>query len=362
MTALVASPAIDAVARDHPVLPLLALVCVIANTSAAVLANTFAPRSQPWLVPLSLTVLGFLSVATTVAYGQPWWNVWILFAAAIGGVWQDRGGVLVVLAVPVSAALTLRGTGATGSEVQVLAVTVFLAGVANHVLVRLLTTVRELRLAQRELARRAVDEERERFSRDLHDLLGHTLSLVVVKAEAVRRLSQRDPEAAMRHTLDIESIGRQALVEVREAVDGYRRTSLAGEVARARLVLEAAGVAADLEVASTPLPQDVDEAFAWVVREGVTNVVRHAGARTCRLRVELRAATAWLELTDDGRGLGEESAHPGAGLTGLRQRLTAVGGELVATRSEEGFLLAATALVTGGEDGALPRSSAAERG
>jgi two-component system, NarL family, sensor histidine kinase DesK len=359
---LMIAPVADLAGRHDLVLPVLALLLLVAGTAGAVLGNTFAPAAPPWAVPASLGVLSFLAVATTIGYGQPWWNIWVVLAATAAGATRGRAGLVVAAAVPASASLVLWGTGASGAQVWVLALTAFLAGAANHVLVRLLQTIGELRVAQGELADRAVLEERERFSRDLHDLLGHTLSVVVVKAEAVRRLSHRDPEAAMRHTLDIETIGREALAEVRQAVDGYRRTTLAAEIAGAQVALEAAGIEAQLDPPETTLPPDVDEAFAWVVREGVTNVIRHSRARSCRLDIGTAPGAVRLELTDDGPGAQGDEARPGAGLEGLRQRLTTTRGDLVATRSVEGFRLVVTVPVGGA--GALPvtPSSVTEQG
>lgn len=339
LVALMIAPAVDVVDRADPVGG-IALVAFAAAAMAAVLSSAFPERAPTWLGPVGLGVMAFLAVVTSFAFGEAWFGTWVVFAASTVGVYRDRGSVLMVLAVPLSASLVLWGAGAGASVIGTLALTVFLAGAANLVLVRLLVTIGELRVAQRELAGLAVVEERERFSRDLHDLLGHTLSVIVVKAEAVRRLSQRDPDAAMRHTIDIEAIGRQALVEVREAVDGYRRTTLAGELARARVALEAAGVHADLQVPARPLPLDVEEALAWVVREGVTNVVRHSGARACRLRIDVHDGTARLTLDDDGRSA--SPTEPGGGLTGMRQRLETVDGTLVTTRDDDGFALVAT--------------------
>jgi two-component system sensor histidine kinase DesK len=253
-----------------------------------------------------------------------------------------RAGPAVVLAVPSAASLTLWTAGASGTDVWTLALIVFLAGAISLVLARLLMTIAALRQAQGQLASIAVTDERERFSRDLHDLLGHTLSLIVVKAEAVRRLSQRDPSAAMQHTVDIESIGRQALEEVREAVSGYRRTTLGAEVARAVDTLEAAGIAVEVSLPDLPLPAPADDALAWAVREGATNVVRHSAARSSRLAVTCTDGTARLELIDDGSGAAVPTGGAGNGLAGLGQRLSAVGGALESGATADGFRLVAT--------------------
>ena len=220
-----------------------------------------------------------------------------------------------------------------------------LAGLSTIVLVQLLATIATLRATRRELAEQAVVAERDRFSRDLHDLLGHSLSLVVVKSEVVRRLVESDPPAAAEHARDIETIGRRALAEVREAVTGIRHTTLAAELARASTALADAGIDAEVNAAPTLLPEPVDEAFAWVVREGATNVIRHSGARRCTLRVEVDespSATARVAIVDDGGGPSRALAE-GHGLSGLRSRLALVDGELLVVRDTDGFGLTATA-------------------
>jgi two-component system sensor histidine kinase DesK len=138
-------------------------------------------------------------------------------------------------------------------------------------------------------------------------------------------------------------------------VDGYRRTTLAGELARARVALEAAGVHADLQVPARALPLDVEEALAWVVREGVTNVVRHSGARACRLCIDVHDGTARLTLDDDGRST--SPTEPGGGLTGMRQRLETVDGTLVTTRDDDGFALVATVPVPVLDDTDIARAT-----
>ncbi len=339
LVALLVAPALDTGGR---VLPVLALVGIVGASVLALLAATLPQRLPRWAGPAAVAALAGLAVTTTLALGTQWWSAWIILAATAVGALPRRYGPVVVVVTPVAAVLCAGATGADGAGLPVLGLTVFLAGAANLVLVRLLHTIGDLRAAQRELAVRAVGEERERFSRDLHDLLGHTLSVMVVKAEAVRRLTLRDPEAAVQHALDIEVLGRQALVEVREAVDGYRRTTLAGELARARVALDAAGVEATLSAPVGALDPAVDEALAWVLREGVTNVVRHSGASRCRLVVGTLDGRARLELIDDG----SRAAHglvPGAGLTGLEQRLATVGGTLEVSATGEGFRLVATA-------------------
>lgn len=224
--------------------------------------------------------------------------------------------------------------------------------------------VRELRAAREELARRAVEEERLRFSRDLHDLLGHTLSVIVVKSEAARRLAARDVDAALTQITDIESVGRQALTEIREAVTGYREGSLGTELDRARSVLEAAGVEPALHRSGPPLAPQTEALLGWVVREAVTNVVRHSAARHCAIRVSGAPERVRLTVTDDGTGTpagppgekpGEtpgETPSPGiggTGLTGLRERLAAAGGTLtVEPGARQGFVVTAELPVEAG--------------
>jgi two-component system, NarL family, sensor histidine kinase DesK len=198
----------------------------------------------------------------------------------------------------------------------------------------------ELRATREALATVAVSEERLRFARDLHDLLGHTLSLIVVKAEAVRRLAERDPAAAALHAGDIEAVGRRALVEVREAVTGYRDADLRAEVDRARHTLLAAGIAVTVQDDGGPLPPQVAASLSWVVREAVTNVVRHSQAQRCDIVITSSAGHSTVEVRDDG-----VATHPpvyGNGLRGLAERLTRDGGTLLARPVGDGFALAAT--------------------
>ncbi len=202
----------------------------------------------------------------------------------------------------------------------------FLSGMVTAAILALAETVRTLRETRQELARAAVDQERLRFSRDLHDLLGHTLSVIVVKSEAARRIAPRDMDAALAQVGDIESIGRQALTEIREAVTGYREASLAAELDRARGALTAAGIEPVVRQSGPPLPPQAAALLGWVVREAVTNVIRHSGAAGCEIELRSSAERARLVITDDGNGVG--STAPGSGLTGLTERLAAAGGTL----------------------------------
>jgi two-component system, NarL family, sensor histidine kinase DesK len=197
-----------------------------------------------------------------------------------------------------------------------------------------------------------VAEERLRFSRDLHDLLGHTLSVVVIKAEAVRRLGERDLQAALRQAADIEAVGRQALAEIREAVTGYREGSLASELDGARSALRAVGIEPLVKEAGPPLPPQAEGLLGWVVREGVTNVVRHSQATRCEIELSVDGERASLRITNDGRAGGPSpgpvppsppgTTPPGSGLRGLAERLTTAGGHLTAGPTANGFRIEAT--------------------
>jgi two-component system sensor histidine kinase DesK len=221
-----------------------------------------------------------------------------------------------------------------------LAFSVFLAALAVWGITQVITRNRQLAEANEEITELAIAQERSRFSRDLHDLLGHSLTVVAVKAELAGRLVDTDPERAKREISDVEQLARTALADVRAAVRGVREVSLAVELASARTALEAADIEASIPSAVDDIPADRNELFGWVVREGVTNVVRHSGARRCTILVDSNG----VQISDDGRGPlepGSEGApHHGSGLTGLHERAQAAGARLSVGRATGGgFLL-----------------------
>lgn len=183
----------------------------------------------------------------------------------------------------------------------------------------------KLRLAQAEVEHLAKVAERERIARDLHDVLGHTLSLIILKSELASKLIDRDPERARREMVDVEQTARAALAEVRQAIGGYRAASLGDEFARARATLETAGLSVECEAAPVALTPAQETVLALITREAVTNVVRHAQASLCRLRFERSGQSARLEIYDDGRG-GLQTE--GNGIRGMRERIEALHGRL----------------------------------
>ena len=183
----------------------------------------------------------------------------------------------------------------------------------------------ELRLSQAEVRRLARVAERERIARDLHDVLGHTLSLITVKSELAGRLIERDPERAREELASIEQSARTALSEVRQAISGFNEQTLEQALEQARLTLRAADVELDLEAdqqLDVPMPQQA--MLSLVIREAVTNILRHAAARVCRIRLSEDNGGLRLEISDDGRG----TIRPdGSGVQGMRARIEALGGE-----------------------------------
>jgi two-component system, NarL family, sensor histidine kinase DesK len=234
-----------------------------------------------------------------------------------------------------------------------------LAGLVTAVVFRLISAVRELHLTREELARAAVDEERLRFARDLHDLLSHTLSVMVIKAQAVRKLAPRDPRLAAEQAADIEKVGRQALTEVRQAVTGYRGRGLSRELEVARTTLADAGFTTAIKRDACSLPEHIDAMLGWVVREGVTNVIKHSGGHQCEIDLRQADGQVILEIIDDGNGDRASGDLPsgGHGLGGLMERTAAEGGTLRAgPRRGGGFRLIATIPITETD---IPRSGAA---
>ena len=198
---------------------------------------------------------------------------------------------------------------------------------------------RKLRKANEEIEHLAKVAERERIARDLHDVLGHTLSVITLKSELAGKLIDRDPQRAGKEIREVEEISRQALSEVRDAIRGYRAKGLVAELAQAKATLETAGLAVQCDAATTvKLPAMQESVLSLAVREGVTNVVRHAQARTCRLRLDQQNGSCRLEIHDDGLGF---SSTEGNGLRGMRERVEMLGGTLE-RRNESGTTLTIT--------------------
>lgn len=216
------------------------------------------------------------------------------------------------------------------------ALTVFLVAFAMYGFFMIMRSNFELSAARTEVARLAAENERSRIARDLHDLLGHSLTTITVKAGLARRLSELDPARAAEEIAAVEQLSRRTLVEVRAAVSGYRDVTLAGELATAQEVLRAAGITAHFPGAVDNVDVDAVEPFGWVVREAITNVVRHSRATNCTIALGPR----WIEISDDGRG-GDVAGPAGNGLAGLRERLAAGGGTVTTTASANGFTVRA---------------------
>lgn len=212
----------------------------------------------------------------------------------------------------------------------VAAVAVVMIGISQ-----LVVTIRQLRAARQEIARLAVTDERLRFARDLHDLLGHSLSTITLKNELARHMVVADPERAVREIEEAITVARGALREVREAVSGYRQPTLVTELHSARQILEAAGVVCRCKDTAGALPPATESVLAWAVREGVTNVIRHSHARHCAIRVARDTDMVTVTVIDDGCGSAscrrtDGTDGVGNGLRGLAERAGQQNGEVQA--------------------------------
>ncbi|MEX0173774.1 sensor histidine kinase [Streptomyces sp. LMG1-1-1.1] len=292
----------------------------------AVVFRAFDARARE--APLTwvlLGALGALTLALGIGYGREWLLFFPLLGLAIGAVVR-RGRLLRVITVPLVVVAGLVTFWRDGWDSFGIVYGTFISVMVTATILALDETVRQLRATREELARTAVEKERLRFSRDLHDLLGHTLSVIVVKTEVVRRLAPHDLDAALDQVRDIESVGRQALTEIREAVTGYREGSLATELDRARDALSSAGIEPVVRRSGPLLEPAAEALLSWVVRESTTNAVRHSGATRCEISLSGTTERVRLTVTDNGRG--PAGTAPGSGLRGLRERLAAAGGTL----------------------------------
>jgi two-component system sensor histidine kinase DesK len=260
-------------------------------------------------------------------------NVYLVYAAAItGGVWPSRLALRAIWGLVGLTALYLLilfglGTpwplGMTYSFLT--AVLVLGVGLGNVSETEREQHRRQLEAALEENQRLAAIAERERIARDLHDLLGHTLSVITLKAELATRLAGRDPARAAQEMREVERISREATAQVREAVQGYKARGLQGELAGARLALEAAGIRFEYYTEPLTLSPTQETVLSLALREAVTNVIRHSDATRCAVRLLEEGGGVLLEVEDDGKG---GVLEEGSGLRGMRQRAEALGGSL----------------------------------
>jgi two-component system sensor histidine kinase DesK len=253
--------------------------------------------------------------------------VYVVAAAGVLLPSAAAGVVIGVTAAGVGAGLA--ASGADGATVAAHVLTILAVGALMAALGREARINRELRAAREELARLAVAEERLRIARDLHDLLGHTLSVIALKSELAAKLAGRDAERARAEMEDVQQVTRQALAEVREAVRGYRRLALGDALDGARRVLAAAGIDCRVEGSAGGLPAEVEDLLAWAVREAATNVVRHSGARACAITLSAGGDGVKLQVDDDGPAA-PGGPGGGTGLAGLEERARRVHGTLEA--------------------------------
>ncbi|MET7720393.1 sensor histidine kinase [Streptomyces mirabilis] len=311
---------------------------------AALVFRTGRGEATPFVF-VSLGGLAAEAALLSFTLGREWLVLFVYVSIASGAVLPLR---MARWAIPaVSAVLTGIALTVSGGEAYLagLLIPAFLGGFAMTGVRELIRTTIALREARATVAQLAANEERLRLARDLHDLLGHSLSLITLKSELAGRMLPDHPEKAAQQVADIEQVSRQALVDVREAVTGYRRPRLSGELAGAQVALTAAGVTADLpaEPDLADVAEESESALAWALREAITNVVRHSGARRCTVELVRRQTLdgPMLELSVEDDGSGGSGHGPGNGLTGLTERLEKAGGALEAGRVRHGFRLVA---------------------
>jgi two-component system, NarL family, sensor histidine kinase DesK len=263
--------------------------------------------------------------------------VFCVYLAVLTVAAQGRTAAPIVVAIVLACVLAPRFVPGWGGKLDWgMGLTVFLVSFAMFGFFMIIRSNLALSAARAEVARLAAENERTRIARDLHDLLGHSLTTITVKSGLARRLSERDPARAAAEIAAVEQLSRRTLGEVRAAVAGYREVTLAGELATAHEVLRASGIDARLPGAVDAVDPDAVELFGWVVREAVTNVVRHSRASSCTITVGPR----WIEVSDDGRGAAT-AMRAGNGLTGLRERVEHSGGTFSARGTARGWTVRA---------------------
>jgi two-component system sensor histidine kinase DesK len=291
-----------------------------------------APRlGEGW--KMLLPIVGMAAIGLVFVRHNPGASVFFVYAAAecasLGSRRRTFIALVLLMALVIGLALTVQKEPFFFIPAAALVLVIGIVTLHERELRKANTLVRQSRQEVERLARIA---ERERIARDLHDLLGHTLSVVVMKSELAAKLAERDPPRAAREIREVEAVARQALSEVRSAVTAYRAESLQGELDNARRALDAAGVTLEVELEPVRLPPLHEGVLALALREAVTNVVRHARATSCRIVLrrdgplgERADDTVRLVVDDDGAGA---RGPEGMGLRGMRERVRTLGGSV----------------------------------
>ena len=330
--------------------------------------------SWPWSPRHAMPGLGLLAALAVIFclfYGQVGAaGLWIFLSSASGVLVADRRRAVGAVVACIACYCVFAATTHTHSEnflnnlLPVVFIGFAMIGLRQH-----FALTAELRRAREEVEQLAANEERLRLARDMHDLTGQSLSMITLKSELAARLLSRLPASPGRDRVhdeiqQVAAVSRQTLKDIREAISGYRRPTLAVEVITARSALASAGIAAHDDPALTLLSGTFDPgaeaALAWCLREAVTNVVRHSGAANCRLSLGRRGESLALTVRDDGSGHLCHPQAPGSGLRGMSERLSAVGGSLELRLDEDpGFCL--SAMVPAGGAGSAPAGLALGR-
>jgi two-component system sensor histidine kinase DesK len=320
-------PASDLFQHPHPVWARVLGSVLLAAFVLIYLVGIGAPfryeqRQRLWPLPIILLAI---AVALLPLCGESGLNAVVFVAVAAQAALPVRlaiGACLALIAGSVVLVLVVPGWTDPGN----IAFSILAASMAMFGVVRMADRNRSLVAAQAEQARLILLEERERMARDLHDILGHSLTVITKKAELARRLTAIDPERAALEIADVERLSREALKDIRATVSGSRQVTLAGELESARSALASAGIRADLPSVAVGVPPQYDRLFGFALREAVTNVLRHSGASSCCVAITASS----VEIRDDGSGAGcEEAEGAGNGLLGLRARVADAGGRVV---------------------------------
>jgi two-component system sensor histidine kinase DesK len=304
------------------------------------LSSVGRARVQSRLARLLFAMLTVLVLALSLAYDSAFLWLFVGVSAVAGVALPSRSAfvaVMVLTLLTLFISVVISGGIARTDWLHIIPLVLLVRGLGLDIvgLARLASALSELHAARCELARLAVIEERLRMARDLHDLLGHTLSLITLKSELAGRLLEAAPARAAEEIQEVERVARQTLREVREAVAGYRQPALHSELDGARQLLSAAGIVCTIEQSAGALPPATDAVLAWAVREAVTNVIRHSRARRCCIRVTGADGMVHAEVINDGewdheKEGGDARRRTGSGLAGLAERVMAHGGHLEA--------------------------------